>query len=244
MTAIFKKDLRSYFTTPVGYIYMAIFFAVNGGLFSLNTLLEGSDSQVSVYFTTLIFALVILIPLLTMKTFSEEKKLKTEQLLMTSPVSLGGMVMGKFLAAYTVFAGSFLLSCFNFTTLFRFGPKNLSGTGSAYNGAILLGSVIAVLLIGAAYVAIGVFVSSLTENQMAAAIGTIGMILLFLVISLLNSYIPFAPVRQVLSWLSIYSRFSNFTYGVFDFSATLYYCSICFVFLFLAVRVYEKRRWA
>lgn len=67
---------------------------------------------------------------------------------------------------------------------------------------------------------------------------------LFLVVGMLNSYIPFAPVREVLSWLSIYSRFANFTYGVFDFNAILYYFSISFVFLFLTVRVYEKRRWA
>lgn len=149
MSAIFKRDLRSYFTTPVGYVYMAIFLAVNGGAFSMFTIQEGSDSKVASYFTTMIFALIVLIPLLTMKTFSEEKKLKTEQLLMTSPVSLGGMVLGKFLAAYTVFAGTFVIGCLNFTALFKYGPKNYAGTASEYNGAILLGSTIAVLLIGA-----------------------------------------------------------------------------------------------
>lgn len=244
MSAIFKRDLKSYFTTPVGYVYMAIFLAVNGGAFSMFTIQEGSDSKVASYFTTMIFALIILIPLLTMKTFSEEKKLKTEQLLMTSPVSLGGMVMGKFLAAYTVFAGTFIIGCLNFTALFKYGPKNYAGTASEYNGAILLGSTIAVLLIGAAFVAIGVFISSMTENQVISAIGTMAVMGLFLVIGLLNSYIPFAPVRTALSWLSIYSRFANFTYGIFDFNAVLYYFSICFVFLFLTVRVYEKRRWA
>ena len=95
MSAIFKRDLRSYFTTPVGYVYMAILLAVNGGAFSMFTIQEGSDSKVASYFTTMIFALIVLIPLLTMKTFSEEKKLKTEQLLMTSPVSLGGMVLDR-----------------------------------------------------------------------------------------------------------------------------------------------------
>ncbi len=244
MFAIFKRDLWSYFTTPVGYVYMAIFLAVNGGVFSMFTLQEGADSSVSTYFTTMVFALIILIPLLTMKTFSEEKKLKTEQLLMTSPVSLGGMVFGKFLAAYTVFAGTFLIGCINFTALFDYGPKNYEGTASEYNGAVLVGSVIAILLVGAAFVSIGLFISAMTENQVISAIGTIAVMGLFLVVSMLNSYIPFAPVREVLSWLSIYSRFVNFTYGIFDFNAILYYCSISFVFLFLTVRVYEKRRWA
>ena len=244
MFAIFKRDLRSYFTTPVGYVYMAIFLAVNGGAFSLFTLLEGDRSSVRNYFTAMIFALIVLIPILTMKTFSEEKKLKTEQLLMTSRVSLGGMVMGKFLAAYTVFACTFLLGCINFTALFEYGPMNYDGTASEYNGAVLIGSVIAVLLIGAAFVAIGLFISSLTENQIISILVTVAVMGLFLVIGMLNSSIPFAPVREVLSWLSIYTRFANFTYGVFDFNAVLYYVSISFVFLFLTVRIYEKRRWA
>ncbi len=238
MLAVFKRDLVSYFTTPIGYVFMAIFLAVNGGVFSLFTLQAGVDSNVSTYFTTMIFALIIVIPLLTMKAFSEEKKQKTEQLLMTAPVSLGGMVFGKFLAAYTVFAGTFLLGCINFTTLYKFYAEDKP------NGASLFGSVIAVLLIGAAFVAIGLFVSSLTENQIIAAIGTIALMGSFLVLGMLNSYIPFAPVREMLSWLSVYSRFANFTYGIFDFNALLYYASISFVFLFLTVRIYEKRRWA
>jgi len=238
MLAVFKRDFVSYFTTPIGYVFMAIFLAVNGGVFSMFTLQAGIDSDVNGYFTTMIFALMIVIPLLTMKSFSEEKKQKTEQLLMTSPVSLGGMVFGKFLAAYAVFAGTFLLGCFNFTALYKFYAEDKP------NGASLVGSTIAVLLIGAAFVAIGLFVSSLTENQFISAIGTIAIMGSFLVVGLLNAYIPFAWLREVLSWLSIYSRFGNFTYGIFDFNAILYYSSISFVFLFLTVRIYEKRRWA
>jgi ABC-2 type transport system permease protein len=103
---------------------------------------------------------------------------------------------------------------------------------------------LAVLLIGAAFIAIGIFVSSLTENQFVSAIGTIVLMGSFLVIGMLNSAIPFAPVREVLSWLSVYSRYGNFTRGYLDFGALLYYTSISFVFLFLTVRIYEKRRWS
>ncbi len=251
MLAVFKRDLKSYFITPIGYVFVAIFLAVNGGAFSLFTLQAGTESDVSSYFSVMIFALTVVIPLLTMKSFSEEKKQRTEQLLMTSPVSLGGMVFGKFLAAYTVFAGTFLLGCINFVALVEFGPtknvyKNTQVVDvvSDYNLAPVFGSVVAVLLVGAAFVAIGIFVSSLTENQFISAIGTIALMGSFLVIGLLNSHIPFAPVREALNWLSVYSRFGNFTYGVFDFAALLYYLSISFVFLFLTVRIYEKRRWA
>ena len=237
MFAVFKRDLFSYFTTPVGYVFMAIFLAVNGGIFSMNTLQLGTESSLSGYFTTMMLLFVILIPILTMKTFSEEKKQKTEQLLMTSPVSIGGMVFGKFLAAYTIFAGTFLLGCFNFVAIDRFASD-------PPNWASIWGSVIALLLLGMAFVAIGVFVSALTENQFIAILLTAGVMGAFLVIGLYNTHIPFAPLREALSWLSVYSRFGNFNYGILDFAALLYYVSITFVFLFLTVRVFEKRRWA
>lgn len=237
MLAVFKRDLVSYFTTPIGYVFMAIFLAVNGGVFSMTTLQMGTESSMSSYFSMMIFFLIVLIPILTMKSFSEEKKQKTEQLLLTSPVSIGGMVFGKFLSAYVIFAGTFLLGCLNFIALDRFSTYGPSWP-------TIFGSVFAVLLLGAAFVAVGIFISSLTENQIVAVIGTVAVMALFLVLDLLNSYIPFAPVREVLSWLSIHSRFGNFTYGIFDFSALLYYISVTFVFLFLTVRIYEKRRWA
>ena len=169
-----------------------------------------------------------------MKLFSEERKLKTEQLLLTAPVSLMGMVMAKFSAAYTMFAITFLASCCNFFILPLYG---------SINGAILAGNIISILLVGAAFIAIGVFVSSLSENQLNAAIGTIAILLVLLVISFASSYIDFAFIREILSWVSIFTRYHDFTYGVFNYSALLYYLSIAFVFLFLTVRVYEKRRW-
>jgi ABC-2 type transport system permease protein len=251
MLAVFKRDLRSYFVTPIGYVFVAVFLAVNGGLFSLNTFQQGTESNVGSYFSGLILGLILVIPLLTMKIFSEEKKQKTEQLLMTSPISLGGMVFGKFLAAYTVFAGTYLVGSLQYLALIEYGPtvpvyKNgtLVKYASDYNMAPILGSMLAVLLIGAAFIAIGIFVSSLTENQFVSAIGTIVLMGSFLVIGMLNSAIPFAPVREMLSWLSVYSRYSNFTRGYLDFGALLYYTSISFVFLFLTVRIYEKRRWS
>jgi ABC-2 type transport system permease protein len=108
----------------------------------------------------------------------------------------------------------------------------------------ILGPVIAVLLIGAAFVAIGVFISAMTENQLVSLISSVAVMGVFLLIGSLNSVIPFASVRELLNWFSIYTRFNNFIYGIFDFAAILYYASICFIFIFLTVRVYEKRRWA
>lgn len=234
MSAIFKRELRSYFSTSIGYIFVGIFLAVSGAIFSYCTVQRFEESNVSMYFTFMMFGFVVILPLLTMKLFSEERKLKTEQLLLTSPISLWGMVFAKFLAAYTIFAATFLVSCLNFLILYGYGKPEV---------AIILGNIISILLVGAAFVAVGVFVSALTENQLIAAFGTMAILFGMLALGLIGSYVNFTPLRVVISWLSIFTRFYPFTYGEFSFDAIVYYSSIAFVFLFLTVRVFEKRRW-
>ena len=112
------------------------------------------------------------------------------------------------------------------------------------NWARAWGSLIAMVLIGMTFISIGIFVSSLTENQFTASFGTIGILLALMIVAMLNNIIDSYAVRLVLDWVSIYSRYMNFTYGIFDFGAVVYYASICVVFLFLSVRVFEKRRWS
>ena len=235
MGAIYKREMLSYFTSSIGYIFVAVFLAMTAAFYSIFTLFQGKQSSLSSFFIIIMFVYAIMVPLLTMKSFSEERKTRTEQLLLTSPVSITGMVLGKFFSAYTMFAGSFLISCFNFYTLFRYGEPNVG---------VLVSYSVGILLIGAAYTAVGIFISSLTENQLIAAFATMGTLIIMLVITFVNGYIDFYPVRVVLNWLSIYGRFGNFTFGILDVSSLFYYFSMCFVFLFLTVRVYDKRRWS
>ncbi len=245
MKAIYKRELRSYFTSPIGYVFVAVYLVLSGVLFAYTTLLtaiSGGSADIGTYFTVLIFGFSFLLPLLTMRLFADDRRMKTEQLLLTAPVSIGGMVGAKFLAAYTVFAGTYAVSALDFLLLYIY--NDTSGVVTEKNTAILVGYSIAVLLLGAAFIAVGVFVSSLTEHQITAVIATIAILVFCLCCGMLNSVISYAPLRSVLSWLSIYSRFQNFSYGVFDFNAIIYYLSITFVFLFVTVRVYEKRRWA
>ena len=145
------------------------------------------------------------------------------------------MVLGKFLAAYTMFLLTFAVSSLSFISLYLYGSPNT---------AFLLGNTIGILLLGGACIAIGVFVSSLTENQLIAAIGSMAILFAFVMVSSISSYINSAWVRTVLSWVSIMDRYNNFGNGIFDFSALLYYLSLTVVFLFLTVRVFEKRRWS
>ncbi|MBQ4557209.1 MAG: ABC transporter permease [Clostridia bacterium] len=233
MFAIYKRELRSYFSSAIGYAFVAILIAMSAAVFSVTTLLSYTN-DISTYFTVMLFILMVTLPMLTMKLFAEERKLKTEQLLLTSPVSIGGMVFAKFLAAFTVFFVTNLLCSVSYLSLFAYSEPE---------GGIILGNIIAITLVGAAFIAIGMFVSSLTENQLAAAIGTFFFLLVMLAIGMLNSFIPWYPVRFVLDWFSLLSRYTNFTNGFFDFSALFYYISVCFVFLFVTCRVYERRRY-
>lgn len=236
MLAIYKREMQSYFTSPIGYVFVAVFLALNAFIFSVFTLMSGEDSSVGTYFMFVMFIFIILVPLLTMKSFSEERKMRTEQLLLTAPVSLMGMVFAKFLAAFTMFGGTFIVgNLINFSTLYKYGEPNT---------AVLISSSVGILLIGAAFIAIGLFVSSLTENQLVAAVGTMGILIFLLLVGLLNSYIDSYVVRTIIDWISIYSRFGNFSYGILDPATMVYYFSICFVFMFLTVRIYEKRRWS
>ena len=247
MLAIYKKELRSFFITPIGYIYTGVFLGLAALICCYTTLLSTSYDT-NAYFTVMMFAMGILIPLLTMRLFAEEKKLRTEQLLLTAPVTITGMVMGKFLAALTVFGGSLFASCINFIPIYAVANAERAGQSYEYYhiGPVtgqLIGNLVGLLLIGAAFIALGTFISALTENQLAAAVITISIIALMLGLGLINNLIDVYWIRAVLSWISIYSRFGNFQNGLFDFAAILYYASICFIFVFLTVRVYEKRRW-
>ncbi len=234
MLAIYKKEMRTYFTTPLGYVFIAVFLAVSGFVFAFSTF-QTKTSDVSGYFQLMIFGYIVIIPLLTMRSFAEERRTRTEQLLMTSPVTIPAMVFAKFLAAFTMFAGTVLLSCVYYLPLFGYGEPNV---GRA------VGCLIAMLLLGMCFIAVGIFVSTLTESTVTASIGTMTILLVFVVAAIFNNLIDSYVIRAVLSWISVYSRYVNFTYGIFDIAAAVYYVSITAVFLFLAVRVYERRRYA
>ena len=226
--------MRSYFTGTIGYVFLVLFLAVAGLAFCYTTLFSMSAEVGSFYIIMMIFSAIAL-PLLTMKSFSEERKSKIEQLILTAPVSLGSMVLGKFLAAYTMFAGATIFSSLYFLILYRYAFIQVG---------ILLGNIVALLLVGFVFIAIGLFVSALTENQLAAAVGTIGIIMAFLLIGLINTFLPANYwLRYVFDSISIFTRFQAFANGYFDLSTVIYYISIGGIFLYLTYRVYDRRRF-
>jgi len=234
MFAIYKREMRGFFTTPIGYVFLGIFLAAAGAIFCYTTFFSMS-SDVAPYFSTLLACFVVLLPLLTMKLFTDEKKQKTEQLLLTAPVSLFSIVFGKFLAAYSVFAGATCFSCLYFIILSFYGNVQFS---------LLFGNLIAILLVGMAFIAIGTFVSAITESQLSSAVVTIAILLAFMLITMLCDFLPATYwLRYVIETLSLFYRFQNFSNGIFDFVAIFYYLSVSGLFLFLTVRVFDRRRF-
>ena len=234
MFAIFKRALKAYFTSPLGYVFLAIFYAFSGLFFYIFSLSVGS-TDISSVFLMMFIVLMVFVPLLTMRLLSEDKKQKTDQLILTAPVSLLSIVMGKFLAAYAIFAiGVAVMPVYGF----------VMSTFATVSWLPIWGNTVGLLLLGGIFVSIGLFISSLTENQMIAAIGGFFINLMILLMNTLKSALPNGFLQDVLSSISVYSRYSEITSGIFSLSSLIFFVSVIFIFLFLTVRVLEKRRWA
>ena len=234
MFAIFKRELKAYFTSPLGYVFLAIFYAFSGLFFYIFSLSVGS-TDISSVFLMMFIVLMVFVPLLTMRLLSEDKKQKTDQLILTAPVSLLSIVMGKFLAAYAIFGiGVAVMRVYGF----------VMSTFATVSWLPIWGNTVGLLLLGGIFVSIGLFISSLTENQMIAAIGGFFINLMILLMNTLKSALPNGFLQDVLSSISVYSRYSEITSGIFSLSSLIFFVSVIFIFLFLTVRVLEKRRWA
>lgn len=237
MRAVWKRELRNYFLTPIGYVFMGIFLLVSGLFFMLNNLWSAS-SDLAAMFQMLNYVFMLIVPLLTMRLLSEERKNKTDQLLLTSPISIWSIVTGKFLAASSVLVLSLVFTGVYIAIIALFG--------TAYWG-LILANYIGFLMLGASYIAIGVLVSALTESQLSAAVLTFGanLMLQFLESVAPQVSIPGVPwLSSAMSWLSLYSRYYSFTAGVISLADIIYYVSFIGVLLFLTVRIIDKRRWS
>lgn len=234
MSAILKRDLQSYFTSPLGYVFMAAYLVIMNATFYVTTIMTGKNNLVNVY-SIMMYALMILVPILTMRTFSEDYKQRTDQLLLTSPVKPIGIVLGKFLAAYLVFLFSLIFTVLQVLIVSAVGNVNM---------AVVFGNYIAILSVAAVYIAIGVFVSSLTESQLVAAIATLAINVALLLFDFAYELINLSWVRSIIYWVSLYRRYNTFYVGVFSVADFFYYLSAAAVFIFLTVRILEKKRWS
>ena len=248
--AIWQREMKSYFSSPVAYVALTIFLVL-AGLFFFGNLTEvvqftmsqaqmgmgGQPIDVPAYvirtlFDTLTVILLFLIPILTMRLFAEEKKQKTLELLLTAPISNIETMLGKYLAGLTLLAILLASTAFTISPLFIYGQPDVKPILSAYLGLFLY---------GAALIALGLFISTLTENQIIAVVITFGISLTLFLVSVFSSYATGA-VREVINYMSIINHLDDFIKGVVDTSHVIYYLTFAFVWLFLAYRSLESLR--
>ncbi|MCD7730716.1 MAG: ABC transporter permease [Oscillospiraceae bacterium] len=235
MGAIFRREMKAYFTSPIAYIFITAFYLYTGNYF-VNYNMGYGSTDLSYAFSSAFTIMMILLPLLTMRLFTEEKKQRTDQCLLTAPVSLGGIVFGKFMSAVCVFLCAMAIYVPYVIVLYA-----LAGT---VEWATIIGTMIALLLLGAAFISIGVFVSTLTESQVVAAIISFVIIMFFYMLDLLAASVSNEVISGIMSSLGFYTKYTEFTSGIFNVESIVFFVSTIFVFNFLAVRVLEKRRWA
>ncbi|MBD5142540.1 MAG: ABC transporter permease subunit [Oscillospiraceae bacterium] len=234
MGAIYRREVGAFFSSSIAYIFLAVFYIFAGFFFTLDNIAVGS-TNLSGVFSTLFFISIFLIPILTMRLFSEEKKQRTEQGLLTAPVSLNGIVLGKYFAALTIFVIAVSI-------IFIYGfILSLYGTVAWLT---LFANYLAIILVGSAFIAVGLFISSLTENQLVAAIGGIICLAMLFLIDIVASFVKIDWLQSLLYDLSFYTRYYEFTCGIFNLSSVLFYFSTAVLFNFFTVRVFEKRRWS
>lgn len=234
MLAIFKRELSSYFTSPIGYVFLAVFYFFSGMFFY--SVLYSNSTDISYVFSGMFTVLLFVVPLLTMRLMSEEKKQKTDQLLLTSPVSLTGLVLGKFLAAVCMYAIALSVTVVYSLILAGFASPEWM---------VVIGNIFGSLLLGSALIAIGLFISSMTENQMIAAVGSFAVMMFILMMDSFVSIIPsgLSFISRILTGLSFMTRYNELVTGILNIGTILFFISVAVVFNFLTVRVLEKRRW-
>jgi ABC-2 type transport system permease protein len=232
--AIFKKEFKSYFISPIAYVFITVYLAVSNFLF-FQSLLLIKQADMRGYFQLLPWIFLFFVPAITMRSWSEEKKVRTLELLLTWPVSDIQVVAGKFLAAFGFLLVVILFSLTIPITIILIDKPDIGPMVGGYIGALLMGG---------AYIAIGMWVSSYTENQIIAFIlGVVGTFVLFIIG---NPFFTMAAPQvfiPLLSYLGLANHFDSIERGVIDSRDIIYYCSVIGFFLFLNVQSIASRKW-
>ena len=233
MGAIYRREMSAFFISGIAYVFLAVFFLLSG-IFFYNGVISAGTTETSAMFSSMFIIVLFLIPILTMKLMSEEKKNRTDQGLLTAPVGLWSIVLGKYFAALTLFI---------IAESVVFIYSIILGYLGNIVGSTLLGNYFAMLFLGAAFIAVGLFISSLTENQMASAVASMLALFVLYLFDSLAARVSNEHIQKLMTSLSFYSRYIEFTQGVFNLSSVLFFLSTAFIFNFLTVRVLDKRRW-
>ncbi len=234
MLAIFRKEMKTYFSTPVGYVMMFFLMVFTGCYYVLSY--DSGVADMSVVLSSIITIVFFIVPVLTMKLFADEKRVKTDQLLFTAPVSVQAVVLGKFLAVMAYFGIYLVVVIFYNFLYYAFGgqPSLL----------VFLGNIFGFIFFTASLVSIGIFISALSENQVVSAIVSFSVSMFLILLDFVPSLFGDNIFTKIVTWISFTQRYSYFNQGIFDISNVVFFLSLTATFLFLTVRVIDKKRWS
>lgn len=239
MKAVFCHELRSYFTTPVGYVFLIMYMLLCGVVFVFVNIGQEMSASMNLMLSALQLPVMLIIPLLTMRLFAEERRMKTDQLLLTAPVRISHVVLGKLLAAAVLLAVATMLSM-----LYPLAVSGWAQVSLRQMAAVCLGY----FLFDLSLLGIGGLVSSLCTNQITAAAATLGVDLIFYLCehyALPQLTIPYlVPLRTVLSYLPTTERLGDFANGIISLGDVVYFLTVTALMLFYTCRVLEHRRFA
>ena len=233
LLSIWKRELQGYFFTPVGYVFMGVFLMLSSVIFFL-TIMQSRSSDLLSFIGTMSYLWMLLCPVLTMRLLAEEKSRRTDQLLLTSPVSLPGVVLGKYLSAVTVMLFTVLL-----TGLF---VLIVAIYGRVYPGELLTGY-LGFVLQGCAFIALDLFISGCTSNQVTAVVAAFGANFVVWMLDLIQSAVSIGWVNAILSFFSLYERTEPFLMGQFSFASVGYDLSFAAAFILLTIHTLDARRY-
>ena len=231
---IYKKELRSFFNTPMAYIFLVVFALVNGYFFT-NTFFLYNQSDMRSLFGIVPLVYLFFIPAVSMGLISREKSLGTIEIITTLPVRERDIVIGKFLAGQTLILIALLTTLIHYITLFNVGT-------TIDHGAVFTGY-LGLALLGGVYTSVGIFSSSLTENQVIAFIVGIAIVITFFLMDKLLVFVP-PGLAGIIQYLSTEFHLSNMSRGVIDTRNIVYFGSVIGFFLFMTTRVLESRKWS
>lgn len=234
MGAILKRELGAYFSSATAYVVMAVYFFFSGLFFNFYCI-SANSSSLSYVYGNMFYIILFLIPIITMKTFAEEKKQKSDQALLTAPTSLTEIVLGKFLGAFCLYAICCCIFLVYAVVISFFASPEWS---------VILCTFIGILLLGGSLIAINVFISVLTESMVVAAVIGMGVGLVISMTNYLISLIQVDWIKNILNKINFLSYYENFTYGILSIVDVVFFLSVTALFLFFTVRVLEKRRWS
>lgn len=230
--AVWRRELRSYFASPAAYIVLAVFLLITGWFFTLNLFKENLAHMRSI-FDILPFLLVVFAPAISMRLISEERKSGTLELLVTMPVRDFDVILGKWLAALTLFVVALILTGFYPFTIFVLGDPQ---------AGIIVAGYIGLLLLGASYLAVGLLGSALTENQIIAFILSFALSALLAILIFSAIVLPPA-IADIVQYLSTTYHFQNIARGVLDTRDVVYFLSLIFLALLIASRALSQRKF-